>query len=229
LLCVKEEDEAAIRGDILAGNGTIVDILSGEHTVLYFELVKGAVIWALNIAWQIIRDGKDAKVACKNHLIQKASSLGIFPEARIGREVLDWQRELADSVKEDVKKEDAKNLEGKLHRDMLQRRQGWRILDHMTAFGWSRAHHWSSWGPNSALRISWVVLLERAELWFQRKGRDVITELHFFHSISTLRAMCLQREGNGTSILRPAHGMLTWRVWGCKWYSVSWFLVSKFC
>jgi hypothetical protein len=146
---------------------------------------------------------------------------------------------LADSVKEDVKKEDAKNLEGKLHRDMLQRRQGWRILDHMIAFGWSRAYHWSSRSPNSALRISWVVLLEkaelwfqrkgkdvsalriswvvlleRAELWFQRKGKDVITELHFFHSINTLRARCLQREGKGTSILMPAHAMLTWRVWG---------------
>jgi len=81
----------------------------------------------------------------------------------------------------------------------------------------------------AALRISWVVLLERAELWFQRKGKDVITELHFFHSINTLRARCLQREGKGTSILMPAHAMLTWRVWGCKWYSVSWFLVSKFC
>jgi hypothetical protein len=84
LLCVEEEDEAAIRGDILAGTSTIVDILSDEHTVLYFELVKGAVIWALNIAWQMLRDGKVAKVACKNHLIQKASSLGIFLEARIG-------------------------------------------------------------------------------------------------------------------------------------------------
>jgi len=41
------------------------------------------------------------------------------------------QRELADSVKEDVKKEDAKNLEAELHRDLLQRGQGWKILDLM--------------------------------------------------------------------------------------------------
>jgi len=70
--------------------------------------------------------------------------------------------ELADSVKEDVKKEDAKNLEAELHRDMLQRGQGWRILELMAAFGWSRVHHGSSWSLDSALRISWVVLLERA-------------------------------------------------------------------
>jgi len=103
--------------------------------VLYFELVKGAVIWALNIAWQMLRDGKVAKVTCKNHLIRKASSLGILPEERIEREMLEYQRELADSVKEDVKKEDAKNLEAKLLRDMLQHGERWRILDHMIAFG----------------------------------------------------------------------------------------------
>jgi hypothetical protein len=102
------------------------------------------------------------------------------------------QRELADSVKEDVKKEDAKNLEAELHRDLLQRGQGWKILDLMATFGWSRVHHGSNWSPDSALRISWVVLLERAELLFQRKGKDVITELHSFHAISTLRARCLK-------------------------------------
>jgi hypothetical protein len=49
---------------------------------------------------------------------------------------------------------------------------------------------------------------------FQRKGRDVITELHFFHSISTLRARCLKGEGNVTSSPGPTHAVMTWRVWG---------------
>jgi hypothetical protein len=75
-------------------------------------------------------------------------------------------------------------------------------------------HHGSNWSPDSALRISWVVLLERAELLFQRKGKDVITELHSFHAISTLRARCLKGEGNVTSSPAPAHVVMTWRVWG---------------
>jgi len=145
LICIEEEVATAIRGGILAGTGTVGDIISNEHTVLYFELVKGAKIWALNIAWQMLRDGKVAKDTCKNHLIEKASSLGILPEARIKREMLEYQRELADSVKEDVKKEDAKNLEAKLLRDMLQHGERWRILDLMAAFDWSRVHHGSSW------------------------------------------------------------------------------------
>jgi hypothetical protein len=199
-------------GGILAETGIVCVNARDRHTILYFELVTGAVILALNIAWQMLRNGKIAKVTCKNHLIQKASSLGILPEARVEREVLKCQRELADSVKEDVKKEDAKNLEAKLQRDMLQCGQGWRILDLMAALGRSRVQHGSSWSPDSALRISWVVLLERAELLFQRKGRDVIAELHFFHSISTLRARCLKGEGNVTSSPTPAHAVMTWRV-----------------
>jgi hypothetical protein len=214
LLCVKEESEVATFGGILAGTGIASVFACDEHTKLYFELVQGAVIWALNIAWQMLRDGKVAKVTCKNHLIQKASSLGILLEARIEREMLECQKELADLVKEHVKKEDAKNLEAELHRDMLQRGQGWRILDLMAIFGWSRVHHGSSWSLDSAPRISWVVLLEMVELLFQRKGRDVITELHFFHSISTLRARCLKWEGNVTSSLAPAHVVMTWRVKG---------------
>lgn len=58
-------------GGILAETGIVCVIAHDRHTVLYFELVTGAVILALNIAWQMLRNGKIAKVTCKNHLIQK--------------------------------------------------------------------------------------------------------------------------------------------------------------
>jgi hypothetical protein len=49
LLCDKEEGEAATFGGNLAGTGIAGVFTRDEHTELYFDLVKGAVIWAWNI------------------------------------------------------------------------------------------------------------------------------------------------------------------------------------
>jgi pentatricopeptide repeat protein len=49
LLCVKEEGEAATFGGNLVGIGIAGVFTRDEHTELYFDLVKGAAIWAWNI------------------------------------------------------------------------------------------------------------------------------------------------------------------------------------
>jgi hypothetical protein len=73
LLCVKEEDEAAIRGDILAGTSTIVDILSDEAHCALFWACKGGC----NLGFEHCLANAKGWESCKGRLQKPLDTEGL--------------------------------------------------------------------------------------------------------------------------------------------------------
>ncbi|KAG6734855.1 hypothetical protein I3843_01G280800 [Carya illinoinensis] len=130
------EDLPLVDG-VLADNGEVFDTTHEDNTVFSFELGKGTVIKAWDIALRTMKVGEVAKVTCKPEYAygsagsppdippdatlifevqlvacrpRKGSSLGSASEERTRLEELKRQRELAAATKEEEKKkrEDAK-------------------------------------------------------------------------------------------------------------------------
>ncbi|XP_059456677.1 peptidyl-prolyl cis-trans isomerase FKBP20-1 [Corylus avellana] len=122
---------------VLAENGEVFDTTREDNTVFSFELGKGAVIKAWDVALKTMKVGEVAKITCSPEYAygsagsppdippnatlifevelvacrpRKGSSLGSVSEERARLEELKRQRELAAAVKEEEKKkrEDAK-------------------------------------------------------------------------------------------------------------------------
>ncbi|KAF5467327.1 hypothetical protein F2P56_017160 [Juglans regia] len=122
---------------VLAENGEVFDTTHEDNTVFSFELGKGTVIKAWDIALKTMKVGEVAKITCKPEYAygsagsppdippnatlifevqlvacrpRKGSSLGSASEERTRLEELKRQRELAAATKEEEKKkrEDAK-------------------------------------------------------------------------------------------------------------------------
>ncbi|KAG6734854.1 hypothetical protein I3843_01G280800 [Carya illinoinensis] len=91
---------------VLADNGEVFDTTHEDNTVFSFELGKGTVIKAWDIALRTMKVGEVAKVTCKPEYAY--GSAGSPPD--IPPEELKRQRELAAATKEEEKKkrEDAK-------------------------------------------------------------------------------------------------------------------------